>query len=59
MLIVPRLLDGLAQHTILLRARLAGSYQMPAPRAEVMYAPEMHGRGRSTRVTVLPAPGHR
>jgi uncharacterized protein YfaS (alpha-2-macroglobulin family) len=56
-LLVPGLLEGLAQHTLFLRARLAGSYQMPAPRAEVMANPETHGRGRSMRVTVLPAPG--
>jgi alpha-2-macroglobulin len=59
-LIVPRhLVPGISRHTLFLRALLAGTYRMPAPRAEVMYAPERYGRGRDTRVTVLPGPSPR
>jgi hypothetical protein len=55
-LIFPRFLrPGIAKHTFFLRALLAGSYQMPSPRAEVMYNPEIHGRGRATHITILPA----
>jgi uncharacterized protein YfaS (alpha-2-macroglobulin family) len=55
-LIFPRFLrPGIAKHTVFLRALLAGSYQMPSPRAEVMYNSEIHGRGRATHITILPA----
>lgn len=55
-LVFPRFLrTGVAKHTVFLRALLAGSYQMPSPRAEVMYNPEIHGRGKATRIMILPA----
>ena len=55
-LVFPRFLrPGIAKHTVFLRALLAGSYQMPSSRAEVMYNPEIHGRGKATRITILPA----
>jgi uncharacterized protein YfaS (alpha-2-macroglobulin family) len=56
-LIFPRFLrPGIAKQTVFLRALLAGSYQMPSPRAEVMYNPEIHGRGKATHITILPGP---
>jgi uncharacterized protein YfaS (alpha-2-macroglobulin family) len=54
-LIFPRSIrPGLAKHTIFLRALLAGNYEMPGAHAEVMYSPEIRGRGQASRVTVLP-----
>jgi uncharacterized protein YfaS (alpha-2-macroglobulin family) len=56
-LVFPRSVrPGTSKHTVFLRALLAGDYQMPSPRAEVMYNPEIHGRGRASRFTVLPSP---
>jgi uncharacterized protein YfaS (alpha-2-macroglobulin family) len=55
-LIFPRFVrPGTIKHTVFVRALLAGDYQMPSPKAEVMYSPEIHGRGKATRFTVLPA----
>jgi uncharacterized protein YfaS (alpha-2-macroglobulin family) len=55
-LIFPRFVrPGTVKHTVFVRALLAGDYQVPSPKAEVMYSPEIHGRGKATRFTVLPA----
>jgi Large extracellular alpha-helical protein len=55
-LIFPRLVrQGVARHTVFLRALIPGTYQIPNLRVEVMYNPEIRGRGRTSRLTILPA----
>jgi len=55
-LVFPRFVrPGVAKHTVFRRALRAGTYRMPGPRAEVMYHPEIHRRGQTSRITVLPA----
>jgi uncharacterized protein YfaS (alpha-2-macroglobulin family) len=46
------LLPGTHRHTVYLRATTPGTYDMPAGRAEAMYAPETFGRTPGRRIAV-------